>query len=869
MPQLSLTPVHITRFFTVILSCAILPIVSSEDVYWNPGSNMIRHNTEFAEAKLQMATQGINLRRVECPPSLEDEILYIKNRYAKPDAARTLDIFRIEASWIHSIEDSLMDLSSFFTADELKEFDPKFLQAGYAHGKLLSIPSFMDYNLLYYRRDLLHKYGYHEPPQTWDEMEAMAVKIQEGERQHLCPGETCFWGLMWQGQANEYLTVITMSIIASHGGGGIVNSKGEVDIDNPNAVAALERMRKWIGWITPAVVINEDLQLTKLDFLLERAAFMIDLTHIIGEIHTWKPDGCIEPFNVFKCQEHSFGNRSSYTRIPGNLSGNQSSTNPWFWGWSVNKYTKSLEATKKVLKYLASYQQQVFKARNGDYSTLLNAQEYVEKELCATLPDPDICTVDAQSLNFITHKKELINEAYFDLGARPDHYGYSNLIFEAVNTYLLGAEDSAVPTIKNLSCKLTFRLSNTLDKCAPCPAGHHRTRQHPDADCVQDSVLKPWMIGVLCAGVVVLIALSTLVTYKMTYSDAFWTIRKDELVFDSPPLVLGKGSYGVVIRASFRGSYVAVKRVLPSSQTAKKASVSTGMFSMQDPAVLEAIRVQGSGSTQNGVLRSHSGTKSGSLGRGTDQRGRTNGETSASTVPDVNFSGRGDNSQGRPAEAPARNGSGGSDVEVSIRGDKSIQMRSGSNSNSLDVLGGENQGSGSRTTSFLSFLFSGKTRMASRSRMYNNFIKEMRVISRLRHPCITTVNGAVKEKKEPLLVMELMENGSLYELLRNETVELQGDLILPMLCDVTQGIHFLHAANPPIIHGDIKVLYLLVLLCRAPLLLLLCYRPCFRPALSALSLPSSLPTVTSCSPSSSLTTCWSTLASEPRSRTSG
>eukprot|EP00960_Hanusia_phi_P007050 200834-Hanusia_phi.AAC.5 len=805
----------------LLFSFPISSIVNSEEVFWNPGNDIIRHNSAFDEAKRQLDSQGITLRRVECPANLEDEILFVKNRYAKPDATSPLDIFRTESSWLHSLEDSLMDLSTFFSEEELKQFEPLSLQAGYVHGKLLSIPSFLDFNLLYYRKDLLHKYGYKEPPQTWDEMEEMAVKIQEQERSRLCPGETCFWGLMWQGEANEYLTVTTLSIISSHLGGVIVNDMGEVDIDNPNAIAALERMRRWIGWITPVAVINEDLHQTKLDFLLEKAVFMIDLTHIIGEIHNWRPEGCIEPFNVFNCQAHNFGNRSSYTRIPGHPTSTQSCTNPWFWGWSVNKYTKSLEATKKTLRFLASFEFQVFKARNGDNPTLISAERYVETQLCPNLTDPDICTVRPNSLNFVTHHQDVIGDFYFDLGSRPDKYGYSNLIFEAVHDYLLGEEVSAAPTVKNLSCKLTFLLTNSLDKCTPCPSGYVRAREHPEADCVKDRTMKTWMIVVLCVGGFVLVLSSIFVTYKLTHSDSFWTIRKEELIFDDPPIVLGKGSYGVVIRALFRGSLVAVKRVLPTSEAAKrKLSSSNGMFSMREDTMLQAIRVEnGSGSG----IRSLSGGRNGSLNRSMEQRKLLGGLLKMRSLPEGAGNSSGEEGAKLDESEKSSDSATGLNGGIQIHANLDDSTRSGASANRHpgsverykhgsdgEGRGKEGQGSRSRSGSMiLPSFFTSLAKSATRSRMYNNFVKEMRIISRLRHPCITTVIGAVKEKKEPLLVMELMENGSLYELLRNETVELQGDLILPMLCDVAQGIHFLHAAKPPIIHGDIKVLLLL------------------------------------------------------------
>ena len=55
-----------------------------------------------------------------------------------------------------------------------------------------------------------------------------------------------------------------------------------------------------------------------------------------------------------------------------------------------------------------------------------------------------------------------------------------------------------------------------------------------------------------------------------------------------------------------------------------------------------------------------------------------------------------------------------------------------------------------------------------------------------------------------------MDYGSLHDLLHNETVALDSDIILPILRDIAQGMRFLHAAEPQVIHGDLKCQNVLV-----------------------------------------------------------
>lgn len=75
----------------------------------------------------------------------------------------------------------------------------------------------------------------------------------------------------------------------------------------------------------------------------------------------------------------------------------------------------------------------------------------------------------------------------------------------------------------------------------------------------------------------------------------------------------------------------------------------------------------------------------------------------------------------------------------------------------------------------------------------------------------SNVSGAVIDKNvEPMLIMEYMDHGSLYDILHNETMVLGSDILMPILCDVIAGIRFLHSSDPPCIHGDLKAQNILV-----------------------------------------------------------
>ena len=55
-----------------------------------------------------------------------------------------------------------------------------------------------------------------------------------------------------------------------------------------------------------------------------------------------------------------------------------------------------------------------------------------------------------------------------------------------------------------------------------------------------------------------------------------------------------------------------------------------------------------------------------------------------------------------------------------------------------------------------------------------------------------------------------MDHGSLYDLLHNQTIIVEGEQILPILRDISHGLRFLHAARPQVIHGDLKANNILI-----------------------------------------------------------
>ena len=142
-----------------------------------------------------------------------------------------------------------VDLKNYYKEDEITAYFPRIIQNNTVGSKLVSIPLYTDAGLLFYRTDLLEKYGYATPPKTWEELAEMARKIQDGER---AAGKKDFQGFVFQGKASESVTCNALEWIYSYGGGTIVEPDKKVTINNPNAIKALDTARSWVGTISSA-----------------------------------------------------------------------------------------------------------------------------------------------------------------------------------------------------------------------------------------------------------------------------------------------------------------------------------------------------------------------------------------------------------------------------------------------------------------------------------------------------------------------------------------------------------------------------------------------------------------------------------------
>lgn len=246
-------------FFRLLLTfglawqfCGLLPAKPAQTITltvagfgYQAGERLAREGlTEFSRKT------GIEVEFVPAWGTSADQVALI--RRTLDDHFRTPDVYLIDVIWPGTLHRDLLDLTPYLNNDAREQL-PELLNNDTISGRVVSLPFYMNAGLLYYRTDLLKKYGYHRPPDTWKELERMAARIQRGER---AAGHRTFWGYVWQGGAYEGLTCNALEWQASFGGGRIIEPDGTVSVNNPRTAKALRMAAAWIGRISPPSILS-------------------------------------------------------------------------------------------------------------------------------------------------------------------------------------------------------------------------------------------------------------------------------------------------------------------------------------------------------------------------------------------------------------------------------------------------------------------------------------------------------------------------------------------------------------------------------------------------------------------------------------
>lgn len=303
---------------------------------------------EGAEAWARMS--GNTVQVISTPNSTTERLALYQQQLAA--GSSDIDVYQLDVIWPGTLKTHFIDLKPYSKGVETSHFQ-SILDNNTVDGKLLALPWYTDVGLLFYRKDLLAKYGA-KPPETWAELTDTAAKIQDGERKG---GSAKLWGFVWQGRAYEGLTCNATEWIDSYKG-TVLNAAGHVAVNSPANATALEMAAGWIGSISPEGVLNYEEEDARGVFQSGNAVFMRNWPY------SWA---------LANSADSPVKGKVGVTALPkGGPDGKHSAT---LGGWqlAVAKYSKHPEIAADLVMYLVSQPEQKRRAISGAYNPTIPA----------------------------------------------------------------------------------------------------------------------------------------------------------------------------------------------------------------------------------------------------------------------------------------------------------------------------------------------------------------------------------------------------------------------------------------------------------------------------------------------------------------
>ncbi len=205
----------------------------------------------------------------EVLPSSSDQqhLFYVTNLEA---GASDFDVFALDVIWAPEFRRAgwLYDLTPYLGPEGLSGFFTGSVQTVTHEGRIYAVPWFLDAGVLYYRRDLLAKYGL-APPHTLAELTQTARLILAKEHN---PRLT---GFVWQGKQYEGLVCVALELIRAYGG-DVLDAYGNLLLSQPAAVAGIGALRAFIvqDRVSPPLVTTADEETARHIFAQGDAVFM-------------------------------------------------------------------------------------------------------------------------------------------------------------------------------------------------------------------------------------------------------------------------------------------------------------------------------------------------------------------------------------------------------------------------------------------------------------------------------------------------------------------------------------------------------------------------------------------------------------------
>jgi multiple sugar transport system substrate-binding protein len=217
--------------------------------------------------EFEAAHPGVRVKAEALPWASDDQHqFYVINLEGRSPG---FDVMMLDCIWVPEFARAgwLLDLTSRLGPDELGPYFPSAVASATYDGRVWALPWNINVGLLYYRTDLLAKYGL-RPPETFEELVEQVGRIRAGER------DPSLDGYVWQGKQYEGLVVNVLESFWADGTGLLAES-GAVFPDPARAADALRFLRGLITTgVSPAWTTAADEELSRRAFGDGHAIFL-------------------------------------------------------------------------------------------------------------------------------------------------------------------------------------------------------------------------------------------------------------------------------------------------------------------------------------------------------------------------------------------------------------------------------------------------------------------------------------------------------------------------------------------------------------------------------------------------------------------
>lgn len=283
-------------------------------------------------ANFEKQNSDVKVNYVELPDSSGDRLKTISTVLQSGDDS--IDVFAGDVVWppIFVSAGWVIPLDDYLKPDELNGYLAGPLSAFQMQGKTYGLPFMADTGALYYRSDLLEKYG-KSAPKTWDEMLQTASEILKKEGNKDLRGYSSYW------KQAESLACVAIEIYWANGG-NIVDENGKSIIDESKMTATLAMMQNMMKTENMTVDGIETFGTAESRAVVTAGNAIFTRDWLSG----------YAPFNDKEAS--AAAGKMEIAALPGNgtLGG---------WGVMVSEYSKNKDAAVRFAKFRASYESQV------------------------------------------------------------------------------------------------------------------------------------------------------------------------------------------------------------------------------------------------------------------------------------------------------------------------------------------------------------------------------------------------------------------------------------------------------------------------------------------------------------------------------